>query len=216
MKGDGLMKKIINDPFNFVDESMEGILAAHSNLLKAAEGNVRAIVRADAPAAHKVAVATGGGSGHLPVFLGYVGRGMADGCAVGNVFSSPTSSQMKQVTKAVDSGRGVLYIYGRYQGDMMNFDMAAEDCAEDGIEVQTVLVTDDVASAPPGRMAKEARRGRFVFCLQNSRCESGNRIRSVICQDCCGKSRLQYEKYGSCTWFLYTSHSRQTYLFRLR
>lgn len=158
------MKKIINDPFNFVDESMEGILAAHSNLLKAAEGNVRAIVRADAPAAHKVAVATGGGSGHLPVFLGYVGRGMADGCAVGNVFSSPTSSQMKQVTKAVDSGRGVLYIYGRYQGDMMNFDMAAEDCAEDGIEVQTVLVTDDVASAP-GKNGKRGEAWPVCFLL---------------------------------------------------
>ena len=89
---------------------------------------------------------------------------MADGCAVGNVFSSPTSSQMKQVTKAVDSGRGVLYIYGRYQGDMMNFDMAAEDCAEDGIEVQTVLVTDDVASAP-GKNGKRGEAWPVLFLL---------------------------------------------------
>lgn len=197
------MKKIINDPFNFVDESMEGILRAHSDLLKAADGNVRAIIRADAPVSGKVAVVTGGGFGHLPVFLGYVGKGMADACAVGNVFSSPTSSQMKQVTKAVDGKKGVLYLYGRYQGDMMNFDMAAEDCAEDGIEIETVLVTDDVASAPPDEWQK--RRGVaglfFAYKIAGAKAETGADLAAVkaAAQKAVSNMRSMGAALGSCT-----------------
>lgn len=197
------MKKLINDPFNFVDESMEGILSAHKNLLKAADGDARAIVRTDAPVAGKVAVVTGGGFGHLPVFLGYVGKGMADGCAVGNVFSSPTSSQMKQVTKAVDSGKGVLYLYGRYQGDMMNFDMAAEDCEEDGIQVQTVLVTDDVASAPHKDWQK--RRGVaglfFAYKIAGAKAETGADLSAVraAAEKAVFNMRSMGVALGSCT-----------------
>lgn len=197
------MKKLINDPFNFVDESMEGILAAHKNLLKAADGDARAIVRTDAPVAGKVAVVMGGGFGHLPVFLGYVGKGMADGCAVGNVFSSPTSSQMKQVTKAVDSGKGVLYLYGRYQGDMMNFDMAAEDCEEDGIQVQTVLVTDDVASAP--REDWQKRRGVaglfFAYKIAGAKAETGADLSAVraAAEKAVFNMRSMGVALGSCT-----------------
>jgi phosphoenolpyruvate---glycerone phosphotransferase subunit DhaK len=141
------MKKIINDPMAFVDEMLEGILAAYPGQLKAT-ADARAIVRADAPVAGKVAILTGGGSGHLPVFLGYVGKGLADGVAVGNVFSSPSAETMYEATKAAHGGAGALYLYGNYSGDRMNFDMAAEMAAMDDIKVETVLVSDDVASAP--------------------------------------------------------------------
>ncbi len=151
------MKKIINDPMAVVDEMMDGILKAHPGALKSVGGDLRAIVRADVPVKGKVAIATGGGSGHLPVFMGYVGKGLVDGASIGNVFSSPTTGQMFKVTKAIDGGAGVLYLYGRYQGDMMNFDSAAEMAADDGIKVETVLVSDDVASAPPAEWQR--RRG---------------------------------------------------------
>jgi dihydroxyacetone kinase-like protein len=150
------MKKILNRPSDFVDEMLEGILAAHPADLRFG-GDKRAIVRADAPVKGKVAIATGGGSGHLPVFLGYVGKGLADGCAIGNVFSSPTANQMLAVTKAIHGGAGVLYLYGNYTGDVLNFDMAAEMADMDDIKVETVLVADDVASAPPDKW--QTRRG---------------------------------------------------------
>ena len=118
---------------------------------------MRIIVRQDAPIKGKVAIATGGGSGHLPVFMGYVGKGLADGACIGNVFSSPSAGQMKRVTKAIDGGAGVLYLYGRYQGDMMNFNSAAEESIKNGIRVESVIVSDDVASAPPERHSE--RRG---------------------------------------------------------
>lgn len=150
------MKKILNDPDEFVDEMLEGILLAHQKDLRSA-GDSRAIVRRGAPILGKVAIATGGGSGHLPSFLGYVGRGLVDGCAVGNVFSSPSSDQMLAVTRGIDGGAGVLYLYGNYGGDTMNFDMAAELAAAEGIEVRTVRVADDVASA--SREQANRRRG---------------------------------------------------------
>ena len=145
------MKKFINDPFDFVDELTEGIVKAHPESFRAEKGDLRVIVRADAPVKGKVAIATGGGSGHLPVFMGYVGKGLADGASIGNVFSSPSTGQMKRVTKAIDGGAGVLYLYGRYQGDMMNFNAAAEAARKEGIPVETVVVSDDIASAPPDR-----------------------------------------------------------------
>lgn len=145
------MKKFLNDPFDFVDEMSEGIIKAHPQDYRAENGDLRVIVRADAPVRGKVAIATGGGSGHLPVFMGYVGKGLADGACIGNVFSSPSTGQMKRVTKAIDGGEGVLYLYGRYQGDMMNFDAAAEASSKDGIRVESVVVSDDIASAPPER-----------------------------------------------------------------
>jgi phosphoenolpyruvate---glycerone phosphotransferase subunit DhaK len=138
------MQKILNDPDAFVDEMLDGILRAHPDQLRVA-GEARAIVRAGAPIQGKVGIATGGGSGHLPVFLGYVGQGLADGVAVGNVFASPSAEQMLEVTRAVNGGAGVLYLYGNYSGDVMNFDLAAELADAEGIEVATVLGADDVA-----------------------------------------------------------------------
>lgn len=145
------MKKLLNDPELFVDEMLDGLLLAHPNLLKAVSDDRRALVRADAPLEGKVGIVTGGGSGHLPVFLGYVGRGLCTGVAIGNVFSSPSSEQMFAATRGVDGGAGVLYLYGNYGGDVLNFDLAADLADAEGIETRTVLVTDDVASQPPER-----------------------------------------------------------------
>jgi dihydroxyacetone kinase/dihydroxyacetone kinase-like protein len=105
-----IMQKIINEPRAFVDEMLEGVLLAHPGDLRAAAKRV--IVRADAPRPGKVGIVTGGGSGHLPLFMGYVGSGLADGAAIGDVFASPSSEQILEATKAVDGGAGVLYLYG--------------------------------------------------------------------------------------------------------
>jgi len=151
------MKKFINDPKHFVDEMLEGILLAYPDQLSCAGGDRRCIVRAGGARKGKVAIATGGGSGHLPLFLGYVGQGMLDGCSVGGVFQSPSAERMLNVTKAIDGGAGVLYIYGNYGGDAMNFDMAKDMAALDGITVEQVVGAEDVASAPRGQEGK--RRG---------------------------------------------------------
>ena len=150
------MQKILNDPLAFVDEMLDGVVLAHADQLRILDGS-RGIVRVAAPVANKVGIATGGGSGHLPVFMGYVGEGLADGAAIGNVFASPSAEQMLDVTRAVNGGAGVLYIYGNYGGDVMNFDLAAELAEAEGISVATVLGADDVASAPRGEEAR--RRG---------------------------------------------------------
>ena len=145
------MRKIINDPDDFVDEVVDGILAAHPHMLKAVTDDRRALARADAPIAGHVGIVTGGGSGHLPLFLGYVGKGLCTAVAVGNVFSSPSPEQILAATRAAHGGAGVLYLYGNYGGDVMNFDTAGEFAADEGIETATVVGTDDVASAPPSR-----------------------------------------------------------------
>ena len=151
------MKKFINKPENYVEEMVEGILAAHPDQLKVVDNNLRCIVTAKERKNGKVGLATGGGSGHLPLFLGDVGDGMLDGCSVGGVFQSPSSDQMLNVTRAIDSGAGVLYIYGNYGGDVMNFDMAAEMADMEGIRVESIAAGDDVASAVKGEEHK--RRG---------------------------------------------------------
>jgi dihydroxyacetone kinase-like protein len=167
------MKKFLNQPERFVDEMLEGILAAHPAKLTCAAEDLRCIVKAGEGKQGKVALATGGGSGHLPLFLGYVGDGMLDGCAVGGVFQSPSSEQMLEVTKAIDKGSGVLYIYGNYGGDIMNFDMAAEMAAMDDIEVDSFVAADDVASAVKGEEGK--RRGVagifFVYKIAGAKAE---------------------------------------------
>jgi dihydroxyacetone kinase-like protein len=150
------VQKILNNPEAFVDEMLEGILAAHPQELRRV-GDGRCLVRGSAPAEGKVAIVTGGGSGHLPLFLGYVGDGLCDGVAVGNVFASPSAEEILTVTRAVDGGLGVLYLYGNYGGDVMNFDLAGELAEDEGITTTTVLGADDVASAPAG--SEDRRRG---------------------------------------------------------
>src|SRR5258706_7397149 len=172
------MKKILNAPAAFVDEMLDGLLKAHPDVLGMAAGDPRCIVRAGGPISGKVALATGGGSGHLPVFLGYVGQGLLDGAAVGDVFGSPSADRMLDVTRHIHAGRGVLYIYGNYGGDRMNFDMAAEMAGLDDIEVRSVLVTDDVASAPSD--AADRRRGVagmvFAFKIAGARAGRGGSL----------------------------------------
>jgi phosphoenolpyruvate---glycerone phosphotransferase subunit DhaK len=158
------MKKFLNRPEDFVDEMIAGIMAAHPDALTYVNDDLRCVTTAKSRPG-KVGLSTGGGSGHLPLFLGYVGEGMLDGCAVGGVFQSPSAEQMLEVTKAIDSGAGVLYIYGNYGGDIMNFDMAAEMAEMEDIEVLQVVAGEDVASSKKGEEHK--RRGVagifFVF-----------------------------------------------------
>lgn len=162
------MKKIINNPEDYVNEMLEGLYIAHPDLITYTSNDVRCLVATNKKEG-KVALATGGGSGHLPLFLGYVGTGLLDGCAVGDVFQSPSAEQMLAVTQEIDSGAGVLYIYGNYNGDIFNFDMAAEMAEfENDITVKTVIAGDDVASAGPSTSdGKNTRRGVagifFVF-----------------------------------------------------
>lgn len=175
------MKKIINDPQDFVDEFVDGIILAHPHLVKTPGGDRRILVRADAPVAGKVAIITGGGSGHLPLFKGYVGKGLCDGVAIGNVFSSPSSGQVLEATKSVDGGAGVLYLYGNYGGDVFNFDLAADMAELEGIRILTVVGRDDVASQPKERAAD--RRGvagiLFAFKAAGAAAERGDSLDEV-------------------------------------
>jgi dihydroxyacetone kinase-like protein len=138
------MKKLLNDPESIVKESLEGLAAAHGDLLRY-DANAQIVVRADAPVSGKVALVSGGGSGHEPLHGGFVGRGMLDAACPGAVFTSPVPEQMLAATKAVDGGAGVVHIVKNYTGDVMNFKLAAEDAADEGINVESVLIDDDVA-----------------------------------------------------------------------
>jgi D-erythrulose 4-kinase len=140
------LRKIINDPGEFVDEVLDGIVRAHPDAYRFASADKRAVVAPATPG--RVGIVTGGGSGHLPLFLGYVGSGLATGVAVGNVFSSPSPAQIFAATRAAYAGNGVLYLYGNYGGDVYNFDLAAEMALAHGIPTRTVRGADDVLSAP--------------------------------------------------------------------
>jgi dihydroxyacetone kinase-like protein len=138
------MKKLINQPENVVREELEGIVYAHSDLVKV-HYDPNFIYRADAPVQGKVAIISGGGSGHEPMHGGFVGMGMLDAACPGAVFTSPTPDQMLEATKMVNGGAGVLHIVKNYTGDIMNFDMAAELARAEGIEIESVVIDDDVA-----------------------------------------------------------------------
>jgi dihydroxyacetone kinase-like protein len=138
------MKKIINDPSTVVDEALDGLAAAHSDLLTL-HRNPTFVTRVDAPVTGKVALLSGGGSGHEPLHIGYVGAGMLDAAVPGAMFTSPTPDQILDATKAVDGGAGVLHIVKNYTGDVLNFEMAAELAQAQGLSVTAVVVGDDVA-----------------------------------------------------------------------
>src|SRR6476659_1906936 len=138
------MKKLINKPEDVVTEALQGMAAAHPDLLRVNFGP-NYIVRADAPVQGKVALVSGGGSGHEPMHGGFVGLGMLDAACPGEVFTSPTPDQMIEATKAVDGGAGVVHIVKNYTGDVMNFEMAAELARGEGIDVEAVVIDDDVA-----------------------------------------------------------------------
>jgi dihydroxyacetone kinase-like protein len=138
------MKKFLNDPADVVRESLAGLAAAHGDILRY-DPAAQIVVRAGAPVQGKVALVSGGGSGHEPLHGGFVGHGMLDAACPGEVFTSPVPDQMLAATKAVDGGAGVVHIVKNYTGDVMNFKLAAEDAADEGIGVESVLVDDDVA-----------------------------------------------------------------------
>jgi dihydroxyacetone kinase-like protein len=148
-------KKIINHPRNVVPELLEGLVEAYHGKVMKLEG-FAALVKFSLPEG-KVGLLIGGGSGHEPLFHGFIGENLADGAACGNIFAAPTPDVILEATRALDQGYGVLYLYGNYAGDNMNFDIAAEMAADEGIQIQTIRVWDDVASAPPDRM--DDRRG---------------------------------------------------------
>ena len=166
-------KKLINDPNKIVEEMLEGIVAAHPRHVRQLPHSPRSLVAIDGPRQGKVGLVVGGGSGHEPSFLGFVGRGLADAAAVGNVFASPPPDPVVACAKAVDGGSGVLFVYGNYAGDVMNFDMAAEMAAMDDIEIRTVVSTDDIASAPLAQ--RDKRRGVagnfFIFKVAGAACD---------------------------------------------
>ncbi len=151
------MKKILNDPYNYVDEMLAGLCAAHpDHYVQDGEGG-RVIKRVGAPIQGKVGIVSGGGSGHLPIFTGYVGAGLLDACAIGDVFASPSVEQMADAMRAANGGAGVLRLYGNYGGDVMNFDMAGDMLEMEDVQSTTVALADDVASARPAE--SEKRRG---------------------------------------------------------
>ena len=154
---DVLTQKLINDGNAAVDEMLDGVMAAHGDLLLRSANTPRAIVARHGPRQGKVALVIGGGSGHEPTFIGFVGKGLADAAVIGNVFASPPPQPAVDAALAVHGGAGVLFMYGNYAGDVMNFDMATEMLELEGVEARTVLTTDDIASAPRDR--RDERRG---------------------------------------------------------
>jgi dihydroxyacetone kinase-like protein len=172
--------KILNDPRDVVTEALEGLVAASQEKLRLVDGTT-AVVRSRLDAA-RVGLLIGGGSGHEPLFAGFVGEGLADAAACGNVFAAPTPDVILAATRAVDRGKGVLYVYGNYAGDNLSFDMAAELAAEEGIETATVRVWDDVAAAPPDR--PDDRRGiagdLFVIKVAGAACTLAETLEEAL------------------------------------
>lgn len=173
------MKKIINNPANVVDEMLDGMTMAYPQYVRRLEG-LNVLVRTGAPSA-KVALISGGGSGHEPSHGGFVGRGMLDGAVAGAVFTSPTPDQIYEAIKAVDGGKGVLLVVKNYTGDVLNFDMAAEMAEADGIKVAKVVTNDDVAVE--NSTWTSGRRGIagtiFVHKLAGAKAEAGGTLEQV-------------------------------------
>ena len=175
------MKKILNDPYSYVDEMLTGLCAAHLQFYQQTGESGRVIKRPEAPIQGKVGIVSGGGSGHLPIFTGYVGKGLLDACAIGDVFASPSVSQMADAMRVANGGRGVLRLYGNYGGDVMNFDMAGEMVEMEDIKSTTVVLMDDVASAKPEQ--KEKRRGVagmvYAFKVAGAAADAGKDLAEV-------------------------------------
>ena len=175
------MKKIINNPSDFVDESIDGLIKSHPNIYALAKDNNKVITRTK-KSSNKGGIVTGGGSGHLPVFTGYVGKGLLDACAIGSVFASPSVEQIASAIRNANNGSGVLCVLGNYGGDVMNFEMACEIVESEGIKTKTVIVADDIASASEEEKIK--RRGIagmiFVFKTAGAVSETGASLDDVF------------------------------------
>lgn len=180
------MQRILNNPDNIVDEMLAGFVKCHSDivkLVKTSEDNPRGVVAAvEAPKAGKVGVVTGGGSGHKPAFVGYVGKNMCDAAAVGEICSSPTAVAFLEAFRAADGGQGVACLYGNYSGDNMNVKMAVKMAKREGLTVKTVVANDDVASAPKDQ--REKRRGVageiFMWKCGGAKAAKGGSLDEVI------------------------------------
>jgi len=159
------LTKLINDPRNYVDEMLDGLCLAHPGLVRVGDDR-RAIARTAPAKAGKVGVVSGGGSGHLPLFTGYVGEGLLDACAIGNVFEGPTINACQDAIAAANGGAGVLCLFGNYGGDRMNFEMACEFADLEGIETRTVLGNDDIASASYEERAKRRGVAGLIFAYK--------------------------------------------------
>lgn len=169
------IKKFLNNPDDVVDEMLDGATRAHAAWLTPVRGSNRALVARNGPRPGKVGLVIGGGTGHEPCFMGYVGKGLADAVAIGNIFSSPPPGPILDCARAASGGEGVLFVYGNYAGDVMNFEMAAEMAQDENIAVRTVLTTDDIASSP--LEDREGRRGVagnfFIFKIAGAACDRG-------------------------------------------
>ena len=150
------MQRIINNPNDVVDDTINGFIKVHKDIVEKTENN-RVLKYKKAPIKNKVGIVTGGGSGHKPAFIGYIGENMVDAVAIGEIFSSPTAKAFYNAFKTADSGKGVACLYGNYAGDNMNVKIAIKMAEKDGIIVKTVIANDDVASAP--KEEKNKRRG---------------------------------------------------------
>ncbi|MFI3312301.1 MAG: dihydroxyacetone kinase subunit DhaK [Eubacteriales bacterium] len=180
------MQRILNNPDNIVDEMLEGFVKTHGDIIKCvkqSEDNARGVIVAkDSPVADKVGVVTGGGSGHKPAFIGYVGKNMCDASAVGEICSSPTALAFLEAFRAAHGGAGIACLYGNYSGDNMNVKMAIKMAKKEGIQVKTVVANDDVASAPKDQPNK--RRGVageiFMWKCGGARAAKGGTLDEVI------------------------------------
>lgn len=160
------MKKILNDPAHYVSEMLEGLCAAHREYYRQTGDQGLVIVRPDSPVEGKVGIVSGGGSGHLPLFTGYVGKGLLDAVAIGDVFASPTAELMAEAIRQANSGCGVLRLYGNYGGDVMNFDMAGDIVEMDNITTTSVIVADDIASASLKEKSKRRGTGGLIYAYK--------------------------------------------------
>lgn len=196
------MKKLINDPAAVVSEALLGFAAAHHPELRVDHAN-KTIIRSDAPRSGKVGLVSGGGSGHEPMHGGFVGLGMLDAACCGEVFTSPVPDQIIAATQAVDGGAGVLHIVKNYTGDVLNFDMAAEVAAADGVEVVQVLVNDDVAVQDSTWTAGRRGVGTTVLLekLVGAAAEEGRTLHEVadVARQVIGNGRSMGVALTSCT-----------------
>lgn len=174
------MRKLINNPDNIVEELIDGFVLTNKDKVKRVSKNV--VARIDAPVKDKVGLVIGGGAGHEPLFLEYIGRGVADAEAHGEIFTAPTPDMILEAIKAADSGSGVILLYNNYEGDVLNFDMAQEMARKEGIKVETVLITDEISSAPKDRLSE--RRGttadRLIIKIGGAAAESMNDFDSIL------------------------------------
>jgi dihydroxyacetone kinase len=196
------MTRLYNDPTNFREELIEGFVAAYGRLVQRVP-NASGVMAVGAPRADEVTLVIGGGSGHYPAFCGYVGKGLAHAAVMGNVFAAPSAEQVYRVTKAAAGGRGVLFCYGNYSGDVLNFDAAEERLREEGLDVRSVRVTDDVASAPKGEEGE--RRGIagdvFVFKIAGASAARGDSLDEVerLAHKANNRTRSFGVAFGGCT-----------------